>query len=151
MLFQEPIRVQTLVAVAPVSGLLLSAKHWFVAAMVEMPCREGQRMTSSALNSEQDLASVPTAQGGLSRLVIAHLKSAGVPVAPLLRRVGLTPEVIADPEERLIVRAKSRFWTRRRLLCRMTGSASRWLAISIRAKSGCFVTSWLLRKPWVMH
>jgi hypothetical protein len=63
-----------------VSGLLLSAKHWFVAAMMEMPCREGQRMTSSALNSEQDLATVPTAQGGLSRLVIAHLKSAGVPV-----------------------------------------------------------------------
>ena len=57
--------------------------------------------TSSALNSEQDLASIPTAQGGLSRLAIARLKSAGVPVVPLLRRVGLTPEVIADPEERL--------------------------------------------------
>ena len=33
--------------------------------------------TSSALNSEQDLASIPTAQGGLSRLAIARLKSAG--------------------------------------------------------------------------
>src|SRR6266487_177593 len=42
--------------------------------------------TSQALNSEQELASIPTAQGGLSRLAIAHLKSAGVPVAPLLRR-----------------------------------------------------------------
>ena len=62
--------------------------------------------TSSALNSEQDLASIPTAQGGLSRLAIARLKSAGVPVVPLLRRVGLTPEVIADPEERLIVRSQ---------------------------------------------
>ena len=62
--------------------------------------------TSSDLNSEQDLASIPTAQGGLSRLAIAHLKSAGVPVVPLLRRVGLTPEVIADPEERLIVRSQ---------------------------------------------
>jgi hypothetical protein len=39
--------------------------------------------TSSALNSEQDLASIPTAQGGLSRLAIARLKSAGVPVVPL--------------------------------------------------------------------
>jgi hypothetical protein len=29
-----------------------------------------------------------------------------VPVAPLLRRVGLTPEVIADPEERLSVRSQ---------------------------------------------
>ena len=63
-------------------------------------------MTSSALNSGQDLASVPTAQGGLSRLVIARLKSAGVPVAPLLRRVGLTPELIADPEEQLSVRSQ---------------------------------------------
>jgi PAS domain-containing protein len=62
--------------------------------------------TSSDLNSEQDLASIPTAQGGLSRLAIAHLKSAGVPVVPLLRRVGLTPEVIADPEERLSVRSQ---------------------------------------------
>ena len=40
-------------------------------------------------------------QGGLARRAIARLKSAGVPVAPILRRVGLTPELIADPEERL--------------------------------------------------
>ena len=69
----------------------------------------GQRLsneTSQPLNSERDLASIPTAQGGLSRLAIARLKSAGVPVVPLLRRVGLTPEVIADPEERLSVRSQ---------------------------------------------
>src|SRR3954470_25069764 len=62
--------------------------------------------TSSALNSEQDLASIPTAQGGLSRLAIARLKSAGVPVAPLLKRAGLTPELIANPEQRLSVRSQ---------------------------------------------
>ena len=62
--------------------------------------------TSSALNSEQDLASIPMAKGGLSRLAIARLESAGVPVAPLLKRVGLTPEVIAEPEERLSVRSQ---------------------------------------------
>jgi AraC-like DNA-binding protein len=62
--------------------------------------------TSSALNSEQDLASIPMAQGGLSRLAIARLESAGVPVAPFLKRVGLTPELIADPEERLSVRSQ---------------------------------------------
>ena len=56
--------------------------------------------------SEQDLASIPTAQGGLSRLAIARVKSAGIPVERLLRRVGLTPEVIADPEERLSVRSQ---------------------------------------------
>src|SRR5262245_12539312 len=62
--------------------------------------------TSSALNSEQDLASIPMAGGGLSRLAIARLKSAGVLVEPLLKRAGLTPEVIADPEERLSVRSQ---------------------------------------------
>ena len=59
--------------------------------------------TSSALNSEPDLASIPMAQGGLSRLAIARLESAGVPVAPLLKRAGLAPEVIAKPEAPLSV------------------------------------------------
>jgi AraC-like DNA-binding protein len=59
--------------------------------------------TSQALNSEPDLASIPMAQGGLARLAMARLESAGVPVEPLLRRAGLTPEVMADPEERLSV------------------------------------------------
>src|SRR5215831_18967718 len=62
--------------------------------------------TSSALNSEQDLASIPMAGGGLSRLAVARLKSAGVEVAPLLKRAGLTPEAIAEPEERLSVRSQ---------------------------------------------
>jgi hypothetical protein len=53
------------------------------------------RKTPSALNSEPDLASIPTAEGGLARLAIARLKSAGVPVTPLLRRIDLTSEVIA--------------------------------------------------------
>src|SRR4051812_17573181 len=62
--------------------------------------------TPSALNSEQELASIPTAQGGLTRLAIERLESAGVPVAPLLKRAGLTPELIANPEERLSVRSQ---------------------------------------------
>src|SRR5215510_7767128 len=57
-------------------------------------------------NSEPGLASIPMARGGLSRLAIARLKSAGVEVAPLLKRVGLTPEAIAEPEERLTVRSQ---------------------------------------------
>ena len=64
--------------------------------------------TPSAQNSEHDLASIPTAQGGLSRLAIARLKGGRVPVAPLLVRVGLTPELIADPDERLSVRSQVR-------------------------------------------
>ena len=53
--------------------------------------------TSQAQNPEQALDSMPTAQGGLSRLAIARLKSARVPLAPFLGRVGLAPEVIAEP------------------------------------------------------
>ena len=67
--------------------------------------------TSSVLNSEQDLASIPMA-GGFSRLAIARLKSAGVPVTPLLRRLGSTPELIDEPEEQLSVRSQIAFWTR---------------------------------------
>jgi hypothetical protein len=82
-----------LVASPPAQDLLLCAKHLFVAAMVAIAAAEGSRMsngTASDLNSEQGLASIPMAQGGLSRLAIARLKSAGVPVASLLKRVGLT-------------------------------------------------------------
>jgi AraC-like DNA-binding protein len=92
--------------------LLLCAKHLFVAAMVvAIAPAEGSRMSnrsSSAPNSEQGLASIPMAGGGLSRLAVARLESAGVPVAPLLKRVGLTPELIADPEQRLSVQSQIR-------------------------------------------
>jgi AraC-like DNA-binding protein len=101
-----------LVALPPASDLLLCAKHLFVAAMVvAIAPAEGSRMSnrsSSAPNSEQGLASIPMAGGGLSRLAVARLESAGVPVAPLLRRVGLTPELIADPEQRLSVQSQIR-------------------------------------------
>src|SRR5262249_29989047 len=72
----------------------------------------GSRMsdgTSSTLNSEQELAAIPMAQGGISRLAIARLESAGVPVGPLLRRAGLTVEMIAEPDERLNVRSQIAF------------------------------------------
>jgi AraC-like DNA-binding protein len=62
--------------------------------------------TPSILTTGQDLPAVTTAQGGLSRLAIARLERAGVPVAPFLKRVGLTPELIADPEARLSVQSQ---------------------------------------------
>jgi AraC-like DNA-binding protein len=95
-----------------VRDLLLFAKHLFVAAIVvAIAPAGGSRMsnrTSSALNSEPDLAAIPMAGGGLSRLAVARLESAGVPVAPILRRAGLTPELVAEPEERLSVRSQIR-------------------------------------------
>jgi AraC-like DNA-binding protein len=95
-----------------VRDLLLFAKDLFVAATVAIAPAGGSRMsdgTSSTLNSEQDLASIPMAQGGLTRLAIARLESAGIPVAPLLRRAGLTPDGIAESEERLSVRSQIAF------------------------------------------
>jgi AraC-like DNA-binding protein len=95
-----------------VPDLLVFAKDLFVAAKAAIALAGGSRMsdgTSSALNSEQDLASIPMAQGGLTRLAIARLESAGVPVAPLLKRAGLMPEVIAVPEERLSVQSQIAF------------------------------------------
>jgi AraC-like DNA-binding protein len=61
--------------------------------------------TTSALKSE-DLGSIPMAQGGLTRLAISRLKSAGVPLGPVLKRSGLSSELVADPEERLNVRSQ---------------------------------------------
>jgi AraC-like DNA-binding protein len=62
--------------------------------------------TSSDLNSEQDLASIPIAKGGLARLALARVKSAGLSVAPILKRVGVTPELVAEPERGLSVRSQ---------------------------------------------
>src|SRR6516162_11611095 len=62
----------------------------------------------TALKSE-DLASVAMAGGGLTRLAAARLKSAGVPLGPLLSRSGLTPQAITEPEERLSVRSQITF------------------------------------------
>jgi AraC-like DNA-binding protein len=87
--------------------LLLFAKDLFLAAMATIASAGRSRMsTSSRLNPEYDLASIPMAQGGLSRLAIARLKSADIPVGPLLNRAGLTPELMADPQARLSVRSQ---------------------------------------------
>jgi AraC-like DNA-binding protein len=62
--------------------------------------------TSPALNSERDLASIPIAKGGLARAALARVKSAGLPVAPILKRAGVTPELVAEPERGLSVRSQ---------------------------------------------
>jgi hypothetical protein len=70
----------------------------FTAIGDECLCR-GVRMSDGKALKSEDLASIPMARGGLTRLAAARLKSAGVPLEPLLRRSGLTLEAIADPEE----------------------------------------------------
>src|SRR5262245_49364995 len=98
--------------VADCPGLVTLRQTFVRCCQLRQLCLPGSRMstgTSSALSSEQDLASIPMAQGGLTRLAIARLEGAGVPVAPLLKNVGLTPEVIADSEERLRVQSQIKF------------------------------------------
>jgi AraC-like DNA-binding protein len=66
-------------------------------------------MSDETPNSEPDLASIPMAQGGLARLAVARLNSAGLSITPLLRRAGLTPELIAEPDKPLSVRSQIAF------------------------------------------
>jgi AraC-like DNA-binding protein len=90
----------------PARAGLVTLRQTFVRRRHGGNCALSGAHGMSALNSEQDLALVPMAQGGLSRLLVTRLKAAGVPVVPLLERVGLTPELIADPAERLSVRSQ---------------------------------------------
>jgi AraC-like DNA-binding protein len=56
---------------------------------------------SPARGSIKQLSNVPTAQGGLSRLVARRMREAGIKLEPLLPRVGLTVDQINDPERRI--------------------------------------------------
>ena len=95
--------------------------------------------TRSALNPDPDLASIPLAGGGLARLAMARLKSAGVPVAPLLGRVGLTAEVIADPEEQLSVQTQIALLHEAAIALKDDWIGFSLARDSIRAISGCFI------------
>ena len=52
---------------------------------------------------------MPSATGGIARLVVARLREAGVQPAPLLSRAGLTVEQIDDRSARLKVQSQIRF------------------------------------------
>ena len=81
--------------------MLLCAKHLFLAANGgKLPLPGGSMMsngTASALNSAQDLASIPLA--GASPALLSRASKTPAYQWYLSRRVGLTPEVIADPED----------------------------------------------------
>ena len=56
---------------------------------------------SSNPQSIKQLADLPTASGGLSRLAANRVRAAGIKLEPLLSRVGLTIDQIDDPERRI--------------------------------------------------
>ena len=64
---------------------------------------------SAAERSIKQLASLPTAQGGLTRLAAGCLRKAGIKLEPLLSRVGLTVDQIGDPEHRISVQNQIAF------------------------------------------
>ena len=64
---------------------------------------------SSTQQSIKQLASLPTAQGGLSRLAANRVRRAGIKLEPLLSRVGLTIDQIDDPEQRIDARNQIAF------------------------------------------
>jgi hypothetical protein len=81
----------SLVALLTWRDLLFCAKHLLVAAMVAIAAAGGSRMSNgnpSDLSSEQGLASIPMAQGAFPAWLSRASKSAGVPVAPLLKACG---------------------------------------------------------------
>ena len=56
---------------------------------------------SATERSIKQLASLPTAQGGLTRLAADCVRKAGIKLEPLLSFVGLTVDQIGDPEHRI--------------------------------------------------
>jgi len=64
---------------------------------------------SSTQQSIKQLASLPTASGGLSRLAANRLRRADIKLEPLLSRVGLTIEQIDDLEQRIDARRQIAF------------------------------------------
>ena len=54
-------------------------------------------------------SNIPNASGGLSRLAYARAKAAGIDVAPLLKKSGLTLEQMNDPKARVRVRDQISF------------------------------------------
>jgi AraC-like DNA-binding protein len=59
--------------------------------------------------SIKQLAGLPTAQGGLTRLAADCVRKAGIKLGPLSSRVGLTIDQIDDPEQRISVRNQIAF------------------------------------------
>jgi Arabinose-binding domain of AraC transcription regulator, N-term len=55
------------------------------------------------------LAGLPTASGGIARLAYARCANAGIKVDPLLRKAGLTPLQIGNPQVRIAVRSQIKF------------------------------------------
>jgi AraC-like DNA-binding protein len=74
--------------------------------------RKQARIQDSGLVSASELMrfhSMPSAGGGISRLVSAHMRELGIQLAPLLSRAGLTVEQIDDRSARLKVRSQIKF------------------------------------------
>ena len=53
--------------------------------------------------------SMPSASGGIARLVYAHLRERGIPTTPLLSKAGLSVEQINDGNARVKVRSQIKF------------------------------------------
>ncbi len=64
---------------------------------------------SSSQLSIKELADLPTAQGGITRLAANRVRKAGIKLEPLLSGAGLTIDQINDPEQRINARNQIAF------------------------------------------
>jgi AraC-like DNA-binding protein len=62
-----------------------------------------------AVPRKHRLESLPSASGGISRLVATRLRAAGIPPRPLLAKAGLTAAQIEDRKARISVQSQIRF------------------------------------------
>ena len=64
---------------------------------------------SASVSDSRKLGTVPSASGGITRLACARLRDAGIQLAPLLSRAGVTEEQIEDRGARIKVRSQIKF------------------------------------------
>jgi AraC-like DNA-binding protein len=90
--------------------LLSCAKHLtFHADMGGMQRTDRNKQTQGSLvraSKPMRFHSMPSATGGIARLVSVRLRAAGIPLAPLLSRAGLTVEQIDDANTRVPVQSQ---------------------------------------------
>jgi hypothetical protein len=83
----------------------------------------------------------PSAAGTLSRLACARAREAGIEVAPLMAKAGVTSRQVEDDNVWLSVQGQIKFLERSRTHCRMIFSDFILRATLIFARSGCSITS----------
>lgn len=108
------------VRLASISDVNCGSKSFLVFSAKDLV---GPIRRSSTRQMLKQLADVPTASGGLSRLAANRVRKTGTKLEPLLSRVGLTIGQIDDPEQRIDARNQIAFLA---IVCRSAERPIPW-------------------------